>query len=127
MAWARTVPLIALGAIVGANLRYFLSDWVARHYSASFPYGTLLVNASGSLLLGFFLVWTSDRVLASPELRLLVAVGFCGSYTTFSSYSFETFRMLQQGYFWAAGTNFLVNNVLSLACVLVGAALARGV
>jgi len=127
MPWTRTAPLIALGAIVGANLRYFLSDWVARHYSASFPYGTLLVNASGSLLLGFFLVWTSDRVLVSPDVRLLVAVGFCGSYTTFSSYTFETFRMVQQGHFGAAGTNFLVNNMLSLACVFVGAVLARGV
>jgi len=121
----RVAGIIALGSVVGANLRYFVSDWLAKHYSASFPYGTMLVNASGSLIIGFFLIWTSERVLASPDLRLLVAVGFCGSYTTFSSYSFETLRMIQEGHIWAAGTNFLVNNMLSLACVLLGATLAR--
>ncbi|HXE74049.1 MAG TPA: fluoride efflux transporter CrcB [Candidatus Xenobia bacterium] len=124
MAWWRTVALVTLGAVLGANLRYWISDWLGRHY-ATFPYGTLLVNTSGSLLLGFFLVWTSDRVLVSPDLRLLVAVGFCSSYTTFSSYSFETFRMIEQGQLWAAGSNFLANNLVCLACVLLGAALAR--
>jgi CrcB protein len=125
MDWMRVAGIIALGSVGGANLRYFVSDWLAKHYSASFPYGTMLVNASGSLIIGFFLIWTSERVLASPELRLLVAVGFCGSYTTFSSYSFETLRMIQEGHIGAAGTNFLVNNMLSLACVLLGATLAR--
>lgn len=125
MAWPRTAGLIALGAVLGANLRYWVSDWLARRYSASFPFGTLVVNATGSLLLGFFLVWTSDRVLASPNWRLFVAVGFCSSYTTFSSYSFETFRMIEQGHFMAATGNFLVNNLLCLACVLIGAAGAR--
>lgn len=120
----RVAGLVALGAVLGANLRYFLSDWLGRHY-ATFPYGTLLVNTSGSFLLGFFLVWTSDRVLVSPQLRLLVAVGFCSSYTTFSSYSFETFRMLEQGQWWGASTNFMANNLLCLAGVLVGAVIAR--
>ncbi len=81
---------ISLGAIVGANARYFLSRWVARNFTAEFPYGTLLINITGSLLLGFFMAWTTERVLADPRWRLLVAIGFCGSYTTFSSYSYET-------------------------------------
>jgi len=123
----RIASLIAVGAICGANLRYFVSDWFARHYSASFPYGTLVVNATGSLLLGFFLIWTADRVLASPHWRLVVAVGFCSSYTTFSSYSYETFRMIEQGHYGQAGANFLVNNLLCFGCVLAGAALARAI
>jgi CrcB protein len=127
MAWLRVAGIIAIGSVSGANLRYFVSDWLSRHYSASFPYGTLVVNATGSLILGFFLVWTTDRVFASPDLRRMVAVGFCGSYTTFSSYSFETFRMIEQGRFWDASTNFLLNNMLSLACVLLGAAAARAI
>ena len=84
---------IALGAVVGASARYFLSSHIARLFSSSFPYGTLLINITGSLLLGFFLVWTSERVLIDPRWRLLIAIGFCGSYTTFSSYAFETFAL----------------------------------
>jgi CrcB protein len=125
MEWIRTAAYIALGSVFGANLRYFVSDWLARHQTASFPFGTLAVNTTGSLLLGFFLIWTTDRVLVLPQIRLFFAVGFCSSYTTFSSYSFETFRMLEQGHYWDAGTNFLVNNLFCFICVLIGAAVAR--
>src|SRR6185312_6042346 len=76
---------ISLGALLGANLRYFLTRIITRFSDASFPYGTLVINITGSLVLGFFLVWTTERVLADPLWRLLVAIGFCGSYTTFSA------------------------------------------
>lgn len=116
---------IALGAALGANLRYAVARGVARRLSASLPYGTLIINVTGSLLLGFVIVWTSERVLADPRWRLLVAVGFCSSYTTFSSYSFETFTLLEQGHYRLAAANFAVNNLLCLAAVLLGAVLAR--
>lgn len=121
----QAVLWISLGAILGANARYFLSRWVARVITASFPYGTMLINVSGSLLLGFFLVWTTERVLADPRWRLLIAIGFCGSYTTFSSYAFETFAFFEQGNWGLLAWNFAGNNLLSLAAVLAGAALAR--
>jgi CrcB protein len=117
---------IALGAIVGAGTRYFLSGFVARSFSATFPYGTLLINLTGSFVLGFFLIYSSERVLLDPRWRLLVAVGFCGSYTTFSSYTFESFALLEQGQWLLMGANILFSNVLCLAAVLAGAALARG-
>jgi len=117
---------IALGAVVGASARYFLSGFVSRHFSAVFPYGTLLINVTGSLLLGFFLILASERLLLDPRWRLLVAVGFCGSYTTFSSYAFETFALMEQGQWLLLTANILGNNVLCLAAVLLGAALARG-
>ncbi len=116
---------ISLGAVLGANARYFLSRWMARHSDPAFPYGTLLINVSGSLLLGFFMVWTTERVLADPRWRLLVAIGFCGSYTTFSSYAFETMAYFEQGHWTLLSANFLANNLLSLAAVLAGAALAQ--
>jgi CrcB protein len=117
---------IAVGAVVGASARYFLSTYIGRHFSAIFPYGTLLINITGSLILGFFLVYATERVLLDPRWRLLVAVGFCGSYTTFSSYAFESFALMEQGQWLLVGVNVLLSNVLCLAAVLAGAALARG-
>ncbi len=117
---------IALGAVVGASARYFLSTYIGRHFSTVFPYGTLLINITGSLILGFFLVYASERVLLDPRWRLLVAVGFCGSYTTFSSYAFESFALMEQGQWLLMSLNILSSNALCLAGVLAGAALARG-
>lgn len=118
---------IALGAIVGANLRYLVGRMSARYLSASLPWGTLIVNVTGSILLGFFLIWTSERVLADPRWRPLVAVGFCGAYTTFSSYSFETFNLLEQGHYSLAAWNFTANNLLALVGVVTGAVIARAI
>ena len=116
---------VCLGAIAGSSARYFLSRLAARLLSTSFPYGTLFVNLSGSFLLGLFLVWTSERVLVDPRWRLLVAIGFCGSFTTFSSYAFESVAYLEQGHWFLFCANLLTNNLLCLAAVIAGAALAR--
>jgi CrcB protein len=116
---------IALGAVVGASARYFLSSFIAKVFASSFPYGTLIINISGSLLLGFFVAWTSERVLIDPRWRLLVAIGFCGSYTTFSSYAYETFALVEQGQWWLMGLNVIGSNLLCLLSVLTGVALAR--
>jgi CrcB protein len=116
---------ISLGAVIGANARYFFSRWVTRHMDAAFPFGTLLINVTGSLVLGFFMIWTTERVLADPRWRLLIAIGFCGSYTTFSSYAFETMAYFEQGHWTLLAGNLIANNLLCLAAVLAGAALAR--
>src|SRR5690242_16473104 len=118
---------ISLGAILGANLRYFLSRIVTRFTDAAFPYGTLIINVTGSMVLGFFLVWTTERVLANPLWKWLVAIGFCGSYTTFSSYAFKTMGYFEQGHWALFAANILTNNILCLAAVLAGAMLARGI
>lgn len=123
----QAVLWISLGAIAGANARYFISRWAAKSLSPAFPYGTLFINITGSLLLGFFLVWTSERVLADPRWRLMIAIGFCGAYTTFSSYAFETMYYFEQGHWLLFAANILANNILCLAAVLAGAALARAV
>jgi fluoride exporter len=123
----QAVLWISLGAIAGANARYFLSRWAAKSLSPAFPYGTLIINVTGSMLLGFFLIWTSERVLADPRWRLMIAIGFCGAYTTFSSYAFETMYYFEQGHWMLFAANVLANNILCLAAVLAGAALARAV
>ena len=116
---------ISTGAVAGACARYLISRFAAKLLSPDFPYGTLFINISGSFILGLFLVWTTERVLVDPRWRLLVAVGFCGSYTTFSSYAFESFAYFEQGHWILFATNLLTNNVLCLAAVIAGAALAR--
>jgi CrcB protein len=118
---------VSLGGIVGANSRYFLSRIITRLSDAAFPFGTLLINVTGSLVLGFFLAWTTERVLVDPRWRLLVAIGFCGSYTTFSSYAFETMSYFQQGHWTLFASNILANNVLCLGAILLGAMIARAI
>jgi CrcB protein len=116
---------VTVGAVLGANLRYFLSKIITRFSDAAFPYGTLIINITGSMLLGFFLIWTTERVLVNPLWRWLVAVGFCGSYTTFSSYAFETMASFEQGHWTVFWANIIANNVLCLGAVLAGAVIAR--
>jgi len=117
--------VIALGAVLGANARYLLSRYSARLIGPIFPYGTLIINVLGSMIVGFFVVWTTERVLADPRWRLLVVVGFCGSFTTFSSYAFESMAYFEQGQWLLMLTNILSNNLLCLGAALAGMALAR--
>jgi CrcB protein len=119
------VLVICLGAIIGANARYFISRYSAQVLGPVFPYGTLFINVVGSFVVGFFVVWTSERVLADPRWRLLVVVGFCGSLTTFSSYAFESMSYFEQGQWLLMFTNIFSNNLLCLAGALGGVALAR--
>ena len=116
---------ISLGAIVGANARYWMSRSALRLLGPVFPYGTLAINVLGSFVLGFFLVWTTQRGMVDPRWRLLIAVGFCGGFTTFSSYAFESMALIEQGQWLLVATNIVSNNLLSLAAVLAGMALAR--
>jgi fluoride exporter len=116
---------VALGAVVGACARYFLNTLISRDFSSAFPYGTLLINITGSLILGFFLIFSTERTLLDPRWRMLVAVGFCGSYTTFSSYAFESLALMERGQWLLSGVNIIASNALCLAAVLAGAALAR--
>src|SRR5580692_5085288 len=117
--------VISLGAIVGANSRYLLSRFTAKELGSVFPFGTLFINVVGSMIVGFFVIWTTERVLADPRWRLLVVVGFCGSFTTFSSYAFETMAYFEQGQWFLMLTNVLTNNLLCLGGALAGMALAR--
>lgn len=116
---------ISLAAIVGANLRYLLSRIAARQFGPVFPYGTLLINVVGSFIVGFFIIWTTERVLIDPRWRLVVVIGFCGSFTTFSSYAFETMAYFEQGQWGLMAVNIISNNLLCLGAALAGMALGR--
>jgi len=116
---------ISIAAIVGANLRYVLSRVAALEFGSVFPVGTLIINIVGSFIVGLFVIWTTERVLVDPRWRLLVVVGFCGSFTTFSSYAYETMSFFEHGQWGLMLANILGNNLLCLAGALGGMALAR--
>ena len=119
--------VISIGAIFGANARWVISRFAARIISPVFPYGTLFINVAGSFVVGFFMIWSSERVILDPRWRLLVVVGFCGAFTTFSSFAFETMAYFQQGQWTMMLANFISNNLLCLGAALAGMAVARAV
>jgi CrcB protein len=116
---------ISVAAIVGANLRYLLSRFAVKELGPVFPYGTLFINVAGSFIVGWFVIWTTERALVDPRWRLLVVIGFCGSFTTFSSYAFETMAYFETGQWGLMLANILTNNLLCLGAALAGMAVAR--
>jgi CrcB protein len=116
---------ISVAAIVGANLRYLLSRFAVKELGPAFPYGTLFINVAGSFIVGWFVIWTTERALVDPRWRLLVVIGFCGSFTTFSSYAFETMAYFETGQWGLMLANILTNNLLCLGAALAGMAVAR--
>jgi CrcB protein len=118
---------ISVAAILGANLRYVLSRLAVREVGPRFPYGTLIINILGSFIVGLFVIWTTERVLMDPRWRLLVVIGFCGSFTTFSSYAFETMSFFEQGQWELMLVNIFANNLLCLGGALAGMAVARAI
>jgi fluoride exporter len=121
----QNILLISVGAIIGANLRYFVALYVSKLVPSTFPFGTLIINLTASFVLGFFLIWTSERVLADPRWRIFFAVGFCATYSTYSSYAFETFALFEKGQWALSMLNILCTNVLCFIAVVLGAMLAR--
>lgn len=94
MLW-KTPVLISLGAIPGALSRYYVITYFTQWFGPRFPFGTLFANVTGSFVIGLCMTYLFDRAIAAPELRLLVAVGFLGSYTTFSTYAFDSVALWQ--------------------------------
>lgn len=117
--------LIALGAMLGANARYLVGVWAGNRFGASLPYGTLIVNVSGSFALGLLTALAASRLNVSNEVRLFLAVGFLGAYTTFSSYAVESLALARAGSFWFALINILANNLIGLVAALLGIWTAR--
>jgi fluoride exporter len=91
------VLLVALGGALGSVTRYLVGGWIASRMGASFPYGTLVINLTASFIIGFFLAFAEDRAGLDPYWRLFIAVGFIGGYSTFSTYEYESIRLLQDG------------------------------
>ncbi len=116
---------IVLGAAAGAPLRYFLGSRIQERTGGAFPWGTLLVNVSGCLLIGFILGIAEARGSLAREARLLLVTGFLGSYTTFSAFGWETYSLARADDIARAAANVAASFVLGLAAVWAGAQLGR--
>lgn len=121
----RTYLLIACGAVLGVNARYLVSQWAARRWRSGFPYGTLIVNVTGSFILGWFLTWTTDRYPVTDTTRLAVGAGFVGAYTTFSTLMYETSALSDDAAWLEAVLNLVLSLLLGLLAVRLGIVLAR--
>jgi CrcB protein len=122
-----TFLLISIGAILGSNLRYWVGGWAANLFGTSFPYGNLIINLTGSFILGFFITLTTNRLFVDPRWRILVAIGLLGSYTTFSSYTFESINLITENQ-WIPGLfNLFGSAIFGGLAVLLGIFLARAI
>ena len=111
---------IALFGVIGTFARFGLQNLMLRVAGDAFPWGTFLVNVTGSFLVGFIARFGSGGATLNPELRVGLLVGLCGGYTTFSTFSFETVRLLQDGA-WMRGVTYAVGSVVvSLAATVIG-------
>ena len=115
----------AVGGAIGTIARYLLTVYVQPRAGADFPLATLIINISGSVLLGFLMRYGLEAATARPEIRVLLTTGFCGGYTTFSTFSYETARLIEDGEWQRGGVYILASVAISLGGTFIGFALAR--
>lgn len=116
---------IALFGALGCLTRYLLSGWAYQLLGRGFPYGTLVVNVTGAFLIGLAMEFSIRSALVPPALRVAFTIGFLGGLTTFSTFSFETFRLLEEGAFVIAFLNVIISVITCLACTWLGIVVAR--
>jgi len=117
---------VGVGGALGSIARFWLSGLIAQRVGETFPWGTILVNVSGSFVIGFFATLTDPdgRWLVGPMARQFVMIGICGGYTTFSSFSLQTLNLVRDGEWLWAGGNIILSVILCLGAVWIGHILA---
>lgn len=116
---------VALGAAVGANLRYSLSLWAAQRLGTNWPYGTFIINVLGCLVIGALLTLAATKLPLSEPVRLLLVTGLLGGFTTFSSFGYESYTLITSGNWLGAGLYVGASVIVGLLAVFLGAGLAR--
>ena len=118
---------VAIGGALGAMARYWIGSLVGERFPTRFPLGTLIINVSGSFIIGLFLTLVTDRMSIHPNWRLAIAVGFVGAYTTFSTFEYETFKLLEGGSSTYGFMNVVVSLTLGFLAVWGGIELGRAI
>lgn len=117
--------ILGFAGAAGTISRYLLGGWIHQLFGAEFPYGTLVVNISGCLAVGFLGTLTEERSLLPPEIRIPLLLGFLGAFTTFSSFAYETWALFKNGEMMMAGVNILATVVICFVGLVIGVFLAR--
>jgi len=120
-----TALAIVVAGAFGALARYGLDGWISRRAPTSFPWGTFAINVTGSFLLGLAFVLMTERFRPDPWLRSAVTIGFLGAYTTFSTFSLETYRLIEDGSYGLAFANVVGSVAAGLTAVYAGVVLGR--
>jgi len=118
---------VAIGSAAGGVLRFALGTLIQHRTGGTFPVGTLAINVSGSLVLGFLLRYALGTPAVSPEVRALLTTGFCGGYTTFSTFTYETAALVEDGDYHRAAWYVALSVAFALAGTFLGFGLAREV
>ena len=116
----RSILLIAVGSCIGGVSRFLCQQFVQKHFPSSIPLGTLSVNIIGCFIIGIIYGLANKSNIISPELRIFIATGFCGGYTTFSSFAYENISLIQEGEFYYMGLYILLSLVVGFAAVYAG-------
>jgi CrcB protein len=115
---------VGIGAFLGANARYWVGGWAAERFGTVFPYGTFIINVTGSFAIGLLAAFFAERGY-SPSVRLFLMVGVLGGYTTFSSYSYEALRLFEDGGYLLGALYLFGSPIVGLAGCLTGVVIGR--
>jgi CrcB protein len=121
----RSLILVGIGSCAGGIARYLTQMLVQKHYPSSFPFGTLIVNLSGCFIIGILYALADKGNLLSPAMRLLLATGFCGGFTTFSTFAYENISLMRDGEFFYTSLYILLSVVVGLLAVYLGILLVK--
>jgi len=117
--------VVSFGAALGGCLRYWFSGFVYRFIPVTFPYGTLIINVVGSFILGIVMFYFNEKEMIGHELRLFLTVGFCGGFTTFSTFSFETINLIKDAQYMGAALNVVLSVGVSLIAIFLAYIISR--
>ncbi|HMK61389.1 MAG TPA: fluoride efflux transporter CrcB [Dissulfurispiraceae bacterium] len=121
----RNMFIVGVGGFLGAIARYLIAVWIGQAWGRSFPLGTFVINVSGSFLIGLLMTLFTERYAVDPALRLLFVVGFLGAYTTFSTFEYETGKLIEDSEWLFAALNVLLSVIVGYAGLKIGELIAK--